>query len=227
MYDDKALVPALLTVATEQAKSEGITEDEAIIERANEIFQDAILEEPLTEIGQSVRKYAIERLADNADGTPSPYSTKPTFDYEVYRDQRVAPTVAAILGIFAAQGEKIFTGAKSTPEADAVTEKSYEESSMQIFSVLNENKIGTAEFTYIFECLKAIITTMDTYIMQQVVGHRGEMMSRLFGAKNPGTGKFDAKYATYSDLLAALEKARQVTGNKPEDYFTVEKTPEE
>ncbi len=221
--EDKYFIPALLSCSHDQARDEGLTDEEAIVDRANQIFQDAQLAEP-SELGKVIRAKAIKKLE-----TDPVYSAKPKFDYDGHKDKRALPAIAQLLNLFANNGEQLakINLINATPADEEEINKTFERVTIDIFTILNANNIGTGEYKHIFDSLKLIVTAFDEYTMKQVVGHRHEMMSRLFGAKNPGTGRYDSTYALYTDLTAALMKVREQTGNEMSDYFNVEKAQEE
>ncbi len=221
--DESLFIPALLSCCNEQARAEGLVDEDAIVDRAQEIFEDAKMETPITPVGSMVRVNAINKFE-----TDPAYSAKQNkFDYDAYRDTRSMPAISQILAKLGEHSANLPIKAKCTDEEEKATNAAYEKITLEIFDVLNTNNVGTGEYKYIFDSLKAIITSIDEYVMQQVVGHRHEMMSRLFGAKNPGTDKFDSMYATYKNLTDSLMKVREQTGNEMSDYFNVEKTKEE
>lgn len=215
----------MLSAATEIAKKEGITDDEALTIRVGEIFEDAQKESPETPAGIEAKKQATDIGMVQKTGIPSPFMQRPGFNYEKLRDDTSIPAITDILGKLGENAAFLAIPSKPTKEYIDASDKAYNKLMMDTFQVLNNRNIGMSEFKFIFDSLKSTITSLEAGIMQQVTGHRHEIMSRLFGTKNPGTDKFDSNYTTYAELVAALEKIRTDTGGKMEDYFTI--TPQE
>lgn len=216
----KALISAAQTIAT----NEGITEEDLLAVRIGDIIKDAQLDEPLTPAGQAAKSRAEEIIAVNATakagGMASPYQEQ-KFDYDARRDATAIAAVTDIFKIIAAHSEFLPIPTKTTPEYEKSCEDAYNASVLEIFESLEKNSVGMNDYKYVFDSLKTVISALDEQIMQQIVGHRHEIMSRILEKKNPGTQKFDSNYATYGDLKTGLEKVRNETGNKPEDYFTM------
>ncbi len=213
---DEKLTPFLLSAATTITAKEGITEEDAAIKRANEIFEDAKLAEPLTDAGKECVTLAKDIMATQATGEAG---QKPKFDYDALRNDTVMPALAEIIKLMGSVADGLPIRSKTTPEQEKASEDAYEKLTLGTFDILDAHAVGMKEYKYVFDSLKAIVSAMDEYMMQQIVGHRHEIMSRQFGTKNPGTGKFDSNYATYGTLKATLEKVREQTGGKLEDYF--------
>lgn len=212
------LVPALLSAAMQLAQAEGGDNEEATIARANEIFNDAQLDEPQTEAGTSCRSMAQVAITQaEPSGTPG----KPKFDYDKLRDTTSLPACSEILKTIGELASDLPIPNTPTAEQEKASEEAYEKLSLATFEILNKYNIGMSEFKFIFDSMKAVISALEEIQMQQVVGHRHEVMSRLFGTKNPGTEKFDSNYATYADLKALLDKVRKDTGNNNDDYFNI------
>lgn len=213
------LTKALLSICTQLASKEGITDEEALTVRANQIFNDAILAEPLTDAGKEAIEQAKAVVAVDATSTVSPYVTQPKFDYKKLRNETSIPAIVGILKKLSEYADFLPIPSETTPEYEQSCEDAYNKLTLSTFEVLNTNKIGMAEYKYVFDSLRAVIAALEEQVMQQVIGHRHEIMSRQFGAKNPGTGKFDAKYATYADLLTTRERVKKETGDNDADFF--------
>ena len=213
---DEKLIPFLLSAATAITAEEGITEEDAAITRANAIFEDAKLAEPLTDAGKACVERAKDIMAVQATGEAG---QKPKFDYEALRNETTMVAMGEIIKAMGENAEFLPIRSKTTPEQEKASEEAYDRLTLAAFAALNGHKVGMSEFKYLFDSLKAIISALEEHMMAQVIGHRHEIMSRLFGTKNPGTEKFDSNYATYQTLKDTLEKVREQTGGNLEDYF--------
>lgn len=214
-----SLVPFLLSAATSIAAEEGITEESAALARANAIFEDANHPSgPGTDAGKACLARAKDIQAVQKTGTAT---DKPQFDYDALRNETTMPAISEIIKLMGTVADGLPIRSKTTPEQEKASEDAYEKLTMGAFGILDAHSIGMSEYKYVFDSLKAIISAMDEFMMQQIVGNRHEIMSRSFGSKNPGTGKFDANYATYGILKATLETVRAATGGKLEDYFNI------
>lgn len=219
------LVKALIGVSVELARAEGIVGEDAVVNRANEIFNDASLDEPQTDAGKQAKTMAQVNLTESAKraadagGDNNPNMKPVEFDYAKLRDTTSIPACADILTIMGELAKDLPIPQKPTPEQEKAAEAAYEKLSLATFDILDKHGIGMSEYKFIFDSAKAVISALEDYTMQQVVGHRHEINSREFGVKNPGTGKFDANYATYGALKARLEKSRKDSGGNLDDYF--------
>lgn len=203
------LAKYILEEAVKVVAKEGLSGDEAV-ERTNEIYADASLEKPKTEVGKAVRKAA--------EGVKTPYVK---YDYNALRDKTTFVAVQKALPIIAKYENLVYPMNATTEDKERIN-KDYDTCSLELFNLLNEYNVGIDEYKVFFGSLEAIMKSFSSYMMQQVDGHRSEILSRALGAKNPGTGKFDASYATYKHLTDLLEKSRKDTGGKLEDYFNLE-----
>lgn len=213
----------LISASAQVARVEGLTDDEAVAVRASVIFDDAQKEHPETVAGTEAKRIALEIGAVQKTGIESPYIEKPKYDYEKLRDETSIPAIEDILRKLGEHATFLPIPTKPTSEYEKASDEAYGKLMLDTFKILNTRKIGMSEYKFIFDSLKTTISSLEAGIMQQVTGHRHEIMSRLFGAKNPGTEKFDANYATYEDLVNTIEKVRKDTGNNMEDYFNIQK----
>ncbi len=216
--DEKKLIGVLVPISMRISNEEGITDEQASIIRANQIIDDAKKDAPETEVGQRARLEALEIIAvkDTQDaGRP------PKFDYEKYRNEHAILAIEQILKKIGEHAAFLPIPTKTSPEYEKNCEEAYEKLSLDTFQALNTHQVGMSEYKFVFDSLKAVISALEENIMNQIVGHRHEIMSRQFGTKNPGTDKFDANYATYETLITTLEKIRLESGGKLDDYFTI------
>lgn len=223
MNDQDKLTPHLLSACTtlataELTKPDVVLDEEAVITRANEIFQDAVLPEPVTDQGKQAREQALNVVAIEATAKAN---EKPKFDYDQFRDETAIVAVSDIFKKVGELADYLPIPAKTTPEYEKNCEESYDKLVLSSFEILNTRNVGMSQYKYVFDSMKAVISALEDQMMQQMVGHRHEIMSRELGAKNPGTGKFDGNYATYAELIAHLKVAREATGNVMEDYFNI------
>ncbi len=169
------------------------------------------------ELSHHVLKVGISKSIE------SPYTDKPAFNATKHWDETGIPAVGDIIRKMGELASYLPIPSMGTPEYEKSSEESYQTLSLEAFKILNERNVGMAQFKNVFDSLKAVISVLEDLMMKQVTGHRHEIMSRLFGAKNPGTDKFDGNYATYQNLTELLEKTRQETGNNQADYFNITK----
>lgn len=214
---------ALLSAAQSIAIAEGISDDELMVTRINEIYQDACLEEPKTDEG----KQALEKakfILENAM-VESPYKTK--FNYDKYQDETVLPAIVAIFKLYPLYIEDMINIAKAeqtTPEEKKLAYEAVEKLSIDSFKVLNEFKVTMPKYKHLFAKMKEMIAFLEDIQVEQMTGHRYEVLSRIFKAENPGTGQYDGNYALYSDLIAARDQLKSDTdGPNGEDRFALKK----
>lgn len=198
----------IIKLASKQAKEEGLEGNE-FIKRVNELTNDALAEIPESEEAKKIKELSQQEVKE-----------KPVFDYQQYRDDT---SVVAVKEIIKTLGnyEHLVVKMKATDEEKQLVQKAYDDCSLEVFKILNEKKVSLGDYQFVFSALKSIANALEEYMMQQVNGHRSEIVSRLLGAKNPGTGKFDQQHATYKHITDLLEKSRKDTGDKLDDYFTM------
>ncbi len=218
---------ALLSACTTLASEEGITDEEKVAVRANEIYTDAQNEEPVTEVGKKARQQAKDVVAVEAtNNVPSPYGGAPKFDYDGLYDKTVTPSVGEIWKLIGENSDSLaLTASVPSKELVQARKDAFEKISIGAFNILNKNGVGMSKYGYLFKDLKDTIAMLESLMGEQVTGHKLEIESRTLGVKNPGTGKFDANYATYEALLATRERIKTETGGNDEDYFMI--TPKE
>lgn len=226
--DTTKFVPILVQVSNHMAVTEGLTEEEAIINRSNEIFQDAQLPEPTTEAGKYARAEALQKLKELGEvNLADAKQQAEKFNYVALRDKAAMGAIPLILKKISEVSDELPTAYQSTAEEQKKYNSVIDKLTYDIFPILTENGAGLGHYKYIFDLLKQIISDLYEHNQQQINGHTHEFMSRAYGAKNPGTGKFDATYATYDDLKNARQKAKEETGNDDKDYFSLTSSDEE
>lgn len=205
---------AAVSEAYKIAQTKDISEEEAY-ELAGTIAADAQLDTPVTEDGKYVKVLADKAVEDAKNGIPSPFMPTATFDYKKLRDDTTGAALAKAFGILAKYD--LIAKEIQTPEESEATFQAYHKCSIELFTLLNENNVRIADFSYFFGMLSAVIKTLESITNEQVSGHRSEIFSRLLGAVNPGTGEADQSYATYKQLLDLEEKTPKVEVIKNED----------
>lgn len=205
---DNKFLENVLREAVKVTQEEGLTDDAAVA-RVNELKADAMLDEPTTEIGKQVK--------ERASIIKSPYVK---FDYEDLRDKTVRPSISEVFAKISEYNHLIVKGKETEEERELLT-KEYNSCVLEMFKILNKNNVVIGNYKYLFAAMTAIIKSLEDFTMEQVNGHKAEISSRVFGTKNPGTGKFDHAYATYQDIVDILMKVRKDTGDNMNDYFNV------
>jgi hypothetical protein len=190
----------LLTACQNIAKDEGIEDDEALASRINEIYQDAVLNEPVTEIGKlaKINAESIE-LAEAAV----------KFDYDKYMDDMTVPAVIQSLQVISQYADGLALGAKwkkLSDEDEKIKMAAFNSAVLAIFDIMNKNNIGIAAYKDTFAGMKDIISYAEAMANVQIDGHRDQLLATIYGSKNPGTSELDARYATYADMLEARQK---------------------
>lgn len=198
----RALISASKTVAT----GEGITDEEILITRTNEIYNDARQPVPATEAGTKAREAAIEILKANelaeAQGR-NPYGDT-GYDYEAFFDGRIPPAIQQILASLVEFSAGLAIPSQSKPMTDeqfAEFEAAKEKASLAWFAIMNANGVPMTKYDNVFKELRDIITAVENVMSDQIAGHSREVLSRSYRAKNPGTELLDLNFALYSDLL--------------------------
>lgn len=155
-----------------------------------------------------------ENTAENA-AVPSPYSQ---FDYTKHHNETVIPAMREILTVMAENGEVFaYAGEKNREQiVDA-----FDSLAKKVIDVLVKHNVGMGEYPNVFESLQTSMMFLGNAIGKQRQGHERELLSRVIGGKNPGTGKYDIDHATFLDMLKGLMDLRKQQGNNVEDYFTI------
>ncbi len=216
----KIMFQTLISLATQYVQTLGFDEEKSI-EAVNKIVDDAQKDVPETPVGKDIKEKAAKIITDQANGFASPYMATPKYDYGKLRDETSLPAISEILKKLGEHSEFLPIPTKPTEEYEKKSDQSYNQLMLDTFAILNGKGVGMKEYKYIFDSLKTIVGGLEEGIMQQVVGHRHEIMSRIFGTRNPGNERFDSNYATYKDLIDTLMKVREQTGGKKEDYFGI------
>jgi hypothetical protein len=79
--------------------------------------------------------------------------------------------------------------------------------------------------TYGIDKIIAALNAVKNYVDGSLRQAEDELMSRTLGAKSPVTNTYARDTATLGQLMLALKTARDLTGNKPEDYFIPKMAP--
>lgn len=197
------------------AVKEGLDE-EAQITLANEIYNDAMKDEPETEDGKQAKINSL-----NAE-VESPYAKLKTYDFDAHYDRTVTPSVAEVFSAIARFGISLSsTASKPSDELVARREKDINQLTIEVFNILNKNGVWMSHYPYLFKDLKSVIGDVESMVTRQTEGHTKEVLSRALGVRHPdpADNTFKSEFATYAELIAAREKIIQETGGKKEDYF--------
>lgn len=157
-----------------------------------------------------------EEIKNNEDGSiPSPLTP---FDYNLYREQKTNPAMKRILQLVAEKADTLLFNGK-------IEFKDFNERidvvAKDILAILIEENVAEADRRWVFEYPKQIFEILGDNIQKQVEGNTRELLSRVIGTRNPGSGKFDVNYSNIGDLFSTLIKVRKETGDKKEDYFFI------
>ncbi len=110
---------------------------------------------------------------------------------------------------------------RSNPDAMKRSEKAYEEVLAEILVIFAKNRVGITDYKFVFDGIKSIFDGISSTVGNHTNNLKLEIDSRFVGAKNPINGKYDVDHATHEDLINAVMKVREATGDKPEDFFTM------
>jgi hypothetical protein len=199
----------ILSEGVKVSQEEGLTDELEIIARTNAIREDAILETPVTEAGIKVRAIADKAVSDIENGIPSPYTPKIKFDYNKHRDETATVAIEQILKEILPKFDNLVAHMTDDETRRELVDEEYSKASFETLQILTKNNVGIAAFKYVFEMLRNVVTTLEQDCMNQVNGHRTEIMARLLRAKNPGTGDFDPSYATYQQVVDLVMNTRE------------------
>ena len=206
----------IIALAIKQINYEGYTDENSVANLVNELSKDAMLENPTTEKGKKIRKEAL------SGGVKSPYLQKEKYDMNALYNKTVNASIKPIFEVIAkyACPELGRPLTKATEESDKKLLKLNNDMSIEIFKILNQNKVPLGWVSELMQDLKAIIVDLDSIMKRQVMGHTKEVLSRSIGSRHPDpvNNGFDSNFATYADLLKAREELIKQTGGKIEDY---------
>lgn len=211
--DKKKFVEALVSACSRLiSDSENLKEDEStklsaeeVIERANEIMQDAWLDEPKTEEGKTARAMAVDMVKNPKT---SPYVDRTKFNYAEYNDKTAGVAIPEILKKIGEMSENLSTITEQTEEYDDKQFVAQGDLTKAVFVILNEHKVGVTAYPQLFQRLREVITALEENVAKKVSESRTEILSHYIGVKNPGTPNVDSGHATQADLQTALEKIR-------------------
>jgi hypothetical protein len=181
--------------------------------RVSDVVRDSVLEEPTTDIGRTLK----DKLAEEIQLGESSKYYQVEFDFNTHLNNVALPVILAILPLLNnAKTIEIF-GASSEEMEETMKER--DAVAFQVLQLLKDN-VPLSYYGEVFSRIKTMLESVEGFVQSQVNGHRGEIQSRLFGARNPKYKRFDQGHATYQNILDTLEKVRQETGNDPKDYFS-------
>ncbi len=212
----------IISIAIEAARANGLKEEEEIAAAANRIAQDATLESPNTPEGMEVRTRALKALEDKKNGIESPYFPAKEFDMREYYANTVNISVKPVFEAIAKYSENLGRQlGEPTKESNQIKLDLLEKMSIEVFAILNQNKVPLQWYSEFIADLKTVIADLDGTMKDQVQGHTKEIVSRTIGIRhpNPKVNTFNESFATYADLLAARQKVKEATGNNDADYF--------
>lgn len=79
--------------------------------------------------------------------------------------------------------------------------------------------------TYSIDKIIAGLETLKAFVDGSLRQNVSEILARTVGAKSPVTNTYAKDCATLGEVMMALKKAREVTGNNPDDYFIKKPAP--
>lgn len=97
---------------------------------------------------------------------------------------------------------------------------------IEIMGIMATTDIPADYATYCIDKLMAGLSAMKRFIDGSIRQQEDELMARTLGAKSPVTNTYAKDVATMGELMLALKKARENTGNNLDDYFITSKKPE-
>lgn len=204
---------ALISASNAVAKDEGITDDDKIVVRMNEIYNDAKNPIPTTDAGKKAREVAIDILKANELAEKqgrNPWMVG-GYDYEAFFDERVPSAVVQLfqsLGKFAKVLAIPSQSKLLTPEQEKEFDDGQQTVSLEWFKILNENKVPVSKYPDIFKELRDTVSALERIMQDQIAGHNNEILSRIHRAINPGTNLLDLNFSTYQDIIDTREKLK-------------------
>jgi hypothetical protein len=209
--------PFYLQVCVDIAQKEGLTDEDAITARVNELYTDATKETPETELGLEVRTRAEDLIAvAKTQGVVTPTSQ---FDFNALRNKTVLPAIADIIREMGNYADKLPILAAPTEEVEKEVDAAYESLILGLFAICDKHGVSMRDYSFMFKTMSDMISYLETETINEITGHRFEIMSYLFAAKNPKNGLFDSNFATYADLKKTLFKVREDNGNDNSLFF--------
>lgn len=146
------------------------------------------------------------------------------YDYLKRREETTTPVMQKILKLVGDNADKItFTGQFTMEEFN----DRFDAVARDVKAIMAEGDIVESDRRYIFDYLSSVFSIIADNIAKEIDGHKREILSRIVGKRNPGNDKFDVDYCNYGDILTALVKVREQTGNNNEDYFFITKPNQE
>src|ERR1035437_730759 len=144
-------------------------DDVKIAEQANIIAQDAVLETPKTVYGIEIRSRALKVMEEHEQGKPSPYLPEPAYDMNALYDKTANASIKPIFEVIAKYAGPSLGRpmTKPTEESDKSLVEVNSKMSLEIFQVLNENKVPLVWIANVMQDLKAIIGDIDSMMKKQ------------------------------------------------------------
>lgn len=95
--------------------------------------------------------------------------------------------------------------------------------SISILRIMATTDIPADYATRGIDKLIEALQNVKNYIEGTIIKYDDEILSRYFGEKSPVTGTYMRDVATLGTIMLKLDKIRQETGGKDEDYFIIKK----
>lgn len=148
-----------------------------------------------------------------------PDASAPTpeqYDYNVLRDNTANEAIKAILKVWADNADSLAYNHDTTTEKIV---EALDSVSMKTLEVLTEKKVPNSDMQYVIDSFQALVHQIFSVVTRVKGEWEKELVARVIGERDPGTGKYAKEYSTIEGLVNALNKVRADQGDEGNDYF--------
>lgn len=144
-------------------------------------------------------------LTPKEENIKSPFVPPVPFDYDKLQDDKVVPTMKAIIKIMDENADFIFFPRNVTKEEQ---EAGYGIASKKIMNLIEENGVHDCDLQFMIEKMQQVFFMLLSIVAKYKVEIEQEYLARCLETRDPGTGEYSRNFATLADLFKAVEKKR-------------------
>ncbi len=169
----------------------------------NEISEDALSDEPKTEIGKSIKKLIAEEQANSE----SEYNKGFNFHKDL-NENKINPSAVFVFQVLAKYADRLVA---KDPNANG-------EMLSELIIKMNELELPTGYTTNVFNMVAAEVAKFNQALAGQVEHREDEIKALSDGVKHPKYGTLSPHLASFKQLDGAIEKLRNTFNFTEEDY---------
>lgn len=169
----------------------------------NSVAEDAILDEPTSEVGKDMKKLIDEERANSE----SEYNKGFTFHKDL-NENRINPATVFIFELLAKHASKLTNNDKDV-DGEILSE---------LIVKFNELGLPVGYTTNPFKMVMAQVSKLNAAVEGQVSHREDEIKALSIGVKHPKYGTLSPHLASFTQLDEAIKKLRDTFNFTEEDY---------